>query len=263
MISYFHQNKGSFRVCEDSLTAASFDLLKYLPSELFWKILKNSLYHDKLPFVSGEMIEMKYWEKWNPEGTQNERFVEPDLFVRFYEFDLIIEAKRYDRKQQSEAQLLKEIQGYYNEFADDEKPLYFIQVGGLHNLDDPDDVIINDRKVKVCKTDWTKLLSQITSEKSKIDSIDYSQTNSYKRIFDDLVTVFAMHGFFRKLWIQDLRNPHLKKSKPLTLFSYVKSNQKKQVDQIKNSLIKKLWLQDLNNPYLKNFQSKNLFSYVK
>lgn len=49
MISYFYHNKGNFRIEEDSLTSVIFDSLKYLPSEIFWRILKRSLIYDTLP----------------------------------------------------------------------------------------------------------------------------------------------------------------------------------------------------------------------
>ncbi|PTN10021.1 hypothetical protein C8N47_1021 [Mangrovibacterium marinum] len=86
MISFFTKSKGHLKICEDSLTASVFDLLKYLPTEIFWKILKKSLYHDKLPGISGELIGIRFWEKWSSDGTSNLRYVEPDVFVEFSGF---------------------------------------------------------------------------------------------------------------------------------------------------------------------------------
>ena len=42
MISYFTTGSGSLNKCEDSCTAGVFDILKYLPSDLFWHILKTA-----------------------------------------------------------------------------------------------------------------------------------------------------------------------------------------------------------------------------
>jgi hypothetical protein len=40
--------------CEDSLTAAVFTHLLHLPTEVFWKILRNACYTRKLPEFPGE-----------------------------------------------------------------------------------------------------------------------------------------------------------------------------------------------------------------
>ena len=204
MITFLHQNKGSLTICEDSLTSTVFDLLKYLPTETFWSILKKSLYHQGLPSISGEIQEFVYWPKWNSNGTNNKTYVEPDLFIRFEKFDLIIEAKRHNENQQRENQIKAQIQAYYNEYEDDDKDLYYIQVGGLLHLNEEKPKIYKEKNIVICKTNWTRLLDQIVVEKNKIENIDYSQLNSFKRIFDDLIKGFEMHGFFKKLWLDSL-----------------------------------------------------------
>lgn len=220
MITYFYQNKGNFRICEDSLTSTVFDLLKYLPNEIFWSILKKSLYHQKLPLNSGEILEFTYWTKWNANETDNSRYIEPDLFIRFEEFDLIIEAKRYNENQQKDSQISNEILSYYNEFGEDNKDLYFIQLGGLLDLEEVQDRFVNNKKIVLCKSDWTKLLDQIVFEKNKLNNIDYSQTNSYKRIFEDLIKGFEMHSFFKKIWLDSIEPTNITHQTPKTLFSY-------------------------------------------
>ncbi|HOF16590.1 MAG TPA: hypothetical protein PLF32_06445 [Bacteroidales bacterium] len=221
MISYFYQNKGNFRVCEDSLTSTVFDLLKYLPIEIFWNILKKSLYHQKLPLNSGEILDFSYWTKWNANETDNSRYIEPDLFIRFEEFDLIIEAKRYNENQQNESQITKEIQSYINEFGNENKDLYFIQLGGLFDLNEVQDRFINEQKVVLCKSDWTKLLDQIVYEKDKLNQIDYTHTNSYIRILEDLIKGFEMHSFYKKIWLNSIEPIHITSENPKTLFNYV------------------------------------------
>jgi hypothetical protein len=200
MINYFSKKKGHLKICEDSLTSSVFDLLKYLPSEIFWNILKKSLYFDKLPSVSGDIVAIKFWEKWDPEGTNNSHFVEPDVFLEFYDFDIIIEAKRYNEFQQNVNQRKSQIQSYSNEFGSNNKKLFYIQLGGLHNLEDEanETDIFN---VVICKTDWSKLLNQIIAEKKSIEDVNLSQLNSYKRIYNDLIRCFEMHGFYRKSWL--------------------------------------------------------------
>jgi hypothetical protein len=204
MINYFSKNKGHLKICEDSLSSSVFDLLKYLPSEIFWNILRKSLYHDKLPSISGELFAIKFWEKWSPEGTSNSNYVEPDIFLQFLDFDIIIEAKRHNEFQQKPDQRRSHIQSYSNEFGKNNKKLYYIQLGGLHNIEDEaNEMSIID--VVICKTDWSKLLNQIIAEKKSIEDVNLSQLNSYKRIYTDLIRCFEMHGFFRKRWLSEMK----------------------------------------------------------
>ena len=131
MINYTFKKNNDFKTCEDSLTSCIFDLLKYLPSELFWRILKGSLYFDNLPTNCGEISEIKFWPKWNSEGTDNSKFVEPDLFLQCDDFNVIIEAKRENENQQCEKQKENQLISYFNEF---DKKVFYIQVGGLIDL---------------------------------------------------------------------------------------------------------------------------------
>src|SRR6266568_1660228 len=91
-------------ICENSQTAAVFTDLLHLPAEDFWRILCNACYTKLLPQYAGEPRLVEFWPKWNPNKTQNENYVEPDVFIRFSSFDLIIEAKREDERQQCRGQ---------------------------------------------------------------------------------------------------------------------------------------------------------------
>src|SRR5690606_23258046 len=131
--------KGHITVSEDSLTSMVFDNLKYLPTEIFWRILKRALYYDKLPSTSGELNEMIFWEKWDVKDNTNninKLYVEPDIFIRFETFDIILEAKRYNEKQQSNIQLREQIEGYYYNYGLENKQLFYIQMAGLLDKSD-------------------------------------------------------------------------------------------------------------------------------
>ncbi|MFI5140284.1 MAG: hypothetical protein ACHQIM_20865, partial [Sphingobacteriales bacterium] len=104
-----------FKSSEDSLTSTIFGLLFYLPSELCWKIIRESCYEFLIPFPSKVTVK-EYWPSWNSVNTNNTNYIEPDLFIRTPEFDLIIEAKRYDYGQQYRAQWEGEIRAYFNEY---------------------------------------------------------------------------------------------------------------------------------------------------
>ena len=209
MISYISQKKGKMSYCEDSLTATVFDGLKYLPVELFWKILKNSLYSDyeRLPHASGEIESFSFWGKWsvkdfrtkkesNKDKITNKNFVEPDLFIRFHDFDIIIEAKRYDTKQQKEEQQRNEILAYFNEYGE-EKQLYFIQCGGLQNKDDE-----CFKNVVICKTDWSSLMYSISKVKKQLEEqANTSIDKAVCRILTDILLGLELHQFYNIKWL--------------------------------------------------------------
>jgi len=225
MVSFFHRRKGTLITCEDSLTAVVFDTLKYLPTEIFWSILKRSLYYDKLPKVSGELLSISFWDKWNSENTSNSKFVEPDVFLRFNKFDVIIEAKRLDVKQQSINQMKNEIQAYYNEFQEDKKTLYFIQLGGLHHKNDELNFSFEDKEVKICKTDWTKLLEQIVIENNRLKEKTSSIEFAFIRILEDTINGFALHRYYQKKWLKDLKIDKSNQAQSIeTLFSYARKH---------------------------------------
>jgi hypothetical protein len=225
MISLYTKNKGKLTICEDSLTSHVFDLMKYLPVELFWSILKKSLYQDKLPDYSGEIEDILFWEKWNADKTDNARFVEPDLFLRFKNFDVIIEAKRYDDFQQNEKQHKDQMQSYINEFEIDNKQLYYIQLGGLHDKGNVLNNIINNHDIIICKSDWSSILNQIVKEKENFESVTISYLTPYKRIFEDLIAGFELHQFYKKSWLETLKiDTNLHPQNINQLFTYVKRN---------------------------------------
>lgn len=205
MISLYTKNKGKLKICEDSLTSHVFDLLKYLPVELFWSILKKSLYQDKLPDLSGEIEEILFWEKWNAENTTNKNFNEPDVFIRFKNFDVIVEAKRYDNFQQNENQHKAQMQSYINEFESDNKQMYYIQLGGLHDKENVANKILNNHEIIICKTDWSSILNQIVKEKENFESVSISYLIPYKRILEDLIAGFELHQFYKKSWLSSLK----------------------------------------------------------
>lgn len=224
MITYFHK-KEKLNTCEDSLTATVFDGLKYLPSEMFWRILQSSLYQAKLPefCICGEMLSMSFWEKWSAEGTDidNVNFVEPDVFICLENADIIIEAKRYNEKQQTEHQMNKEIAAYYNEFSRGNKALYFIQCGGLHNK--KDEGSYND--FSICKTDWTRLLDVIVTERMRLNARNSSEA-AHIRILDDIINGMELHQYYKKSWLSELKPVGINNLSLKDTFSYARKGPK-------------------------------------
>ena len=120
---------------EDSLTASVFSHLLHLPSEVFWRILRQACYSKNLPDFPGEP-ELAPWPRWNPAGTENPGCVIPDLFIRFDAFDLIIEAKIKDDGTQDRSQWERELTAYMNEYGKEEKTIRMLAIGGIHSHQD-------------------------------------------------------------------------------------------------------------------------------
>lgn len=203
MISFYYhrKDKRTSYPCEDSLTATLFDTLKHLPSNLLWGIIKKSLIKGTLPAESGELLSISFWDKWDAINTSNINFVEPDVFLRFEKLDLIVEAKRYDSFQQKDYQIINEIIAYFNMYKEDEKDMYFLQLGGLQDTDFYHENL-KDYKFEMCKTNWTTFLEQIVIKNDEFE--DDKQSKSYSRILGDVIYGFELHQFFKKDWLKDL-----------------------------------------------------------
>jgi hypothetical protein len=196
---------------EDSLTAAVFSHLLHLPVELFWPILRNACRGtDKLPEYPGEPREFVYWPNWDPSDTDNSYRVEPDFFIRFLGFDLIVEAKRRDNCMQSPAQWNKELTAYTNTFDLEHraKDVRLIAIGGLWG--DHDGIARELRTggvqcpVHMCR--WSDILAGCQRAKRELCGLKYpsSQSLAHRRILKDVIDLFAVHRFQTGIWFSDL-----------------------------------------------------------
>ncbi|AIY12559.1 hypothetical protein [Cellulophaga baltica] len=223
MISYFINGSGSLSKCEDSCTAGVFDILKYLPADLFWQILKSSLLLDTLPSVAGNIQHIAFWPKWSVKDVEeisNTKYIEPDVFINFTDFDVIIEAKRYDEKQQNPKQHRDQLIAYFNEFKDNEtKEVYYILLGGLHIEDVRKEIIVKGKTVKLSKIKWSSLLSTITSLKKTIENQDLVHQKPILLLLEDVIHVLAIHGYHTKKWLIKMSKYKIKEI-PLNNFKY-------------------------------------------
>lgn len=215
MISLFtHQkNKNTLHTCEDSLTSSVFDLMKFLPVDLLIRILKNSLFHNKLPDDLGDLIQISFWDKWDATNTTNLNYVEPDVFMRFDNVDIILEAKRYDYNQQYPDQMYNELIAYCNEFFSDEKNIIFIQLGGICSNEDENDVVLDKfeyKIVKICKTNWSRLLDTIVYFKNEIENSNDNEKHII-RLLDDIINAFELHQFYKLKWFSEMEKKIINK----------------------------------------------------
>lgn len=199
---------------EDSLTAAVFTHLLHLPVELFWQILREACYSDNFPAAVGEPISVDYWPKWDPTGTGNTTYIEPDVFIRFADFDLIVEAKRWDDRMQDRGQWERELIAYVNEYGEERREVRLLAVGGIH--DESDATIEHQRagKVKpglatgnrssrklICpvhKCRWKRILNECRRLNRQP-----SQSRAVVRILTDVIDLFAWHGYSTGRWFAD------------------------------------------------------------
>lgn len=223
MIKLFVQNKGTTRFCEDSLTASVIGIMQYLPIERFWLILKNALLFDKLPYSAGDILDIQFWPSWDAKGIDNRVRVEPDVFIRFHEIDLILEAKRYDANQQSEDQLSVQLRTYHKMYWEENKSLYYIQLGGLHSSSDEKDIIVDKKNIKICKTDWSRLLAEVNNEYEKLKATDFIVLSPSKRILSDVISAFNIHQYYKINWLEKINTPSINTPSLKTFFEYGKN----------------------------------------
>ncbi|PWK76462.1 hypothetical protein LX99_03328 [Mucilaginibacter oryzae] len=200
--------KKLFRTSEDSLTSTIFGLLLYLPNELFWDILLKSCYGNDIPNYSYRITDYSFWPRWDPLNTRNTNLVEPDLFIKTLDFDIIIEVKRYDQGLQDAEQWISEYKAYLNEFGDFNRDVYLIAVGGI-NDDKTETIILNeapylDKKIKVIKCRWSRLLKTVKDFHYKFDKnqLMLSAHSSVFNILNDLLLGFRIHGFYTGEWFE-------------------------------------------------------------
>lgn len=207
-------NRLVFKANEDALTSSIFERFMYLPKELFQHILKEALL-DVVPNLDLHTIQsIEYWPNWNPENTTNSNRVEPDVFIRTATQDIIIEAKRYDAKQQSKTQWKNEIQAYNNEYSEDKKTLVFIALGGLHNQQ-TETIHVNHKPYQIYKCKWQAILQAINNLKYTLElTKDVLNGNqAILNILEDMIVSFGLFGFSTADWLEHFIPPsYIKKT---------------------------------------------------
>ena len=104
MLQAFYKHKISHEIrnqiwnLEDVKTSSIIGNLLHLPTSIFWQILlnasdENDAEGNMLPTLSAgeDILDFEFWPYWTLEDK-----VEPDVFIRFANFDLIIELKVHD-----------------------------------------------------------------------------------------------------------------------------------------------------------------------
>jgi len=209
MIHSISNKKFSIIPIEDTKTSSIIGDLLHLPAELLWELLRNSC-TDKssMPIYCGEIEEFEFWPHWNGEGSYNKLLVEPDVFIRFEAFDLIIEAKRDDEKGQYKEQWENEFISYFNNYPDDDRKVIMIAIGGSKDMNKLDLAIKSpeDTIVQVFKCNWLSVLIEVSNLLEEMRTIKYRDTNrsALNRILQDIIRGFNIHNLYYLKWLNEL-----------------------------------------------------------
>lgn len=202
---------------EDVKTASIIGVLKNLPAPLFWELLKKSCADNgTLPENSGEIISYDFWPRWTYKTS-----VEPDVFIRFEEFDLIIEAKREDKDGQDHGQWEREIIAYFSTYYDFNKPdrkVVLIALGGSPNMvhenintyitiEEETAKSVNIRiDVNIYKCNWYTLLRNTSHLQEQMQHQRYwdSNRNAVIRLLEDAIIAFNYQGLYDIDWLDSI-----------------------------------------------------------
>ena len=187
---------------EDRKTSSVFENLLLLPDNVFWHIFRTScLFSDGMKSNSGRLLNYAFWCHWDSNGTKNSNFVEPDLFLRFEEFDVIIEAKYNDINGQYSNQWERELKGYYNEYGKDKKSVFFIAVGGNATLN-KEKIIVDGQEQSIFKCSWLSLLVNVNKYRNELRKITVCdmQTSATLRLLDTIILSFSINGVYNIDW---------------------------------------------------------------
>jgi len=214
---YHNQVKSELRqylkIKEDTFTSAVLENLLLLPDELFLEILSNAAEKPFEEKLLGNLLEYEFWPHWDAEGTSNENYVEPDVFLRFEKADMIIEAKRYDTSDHDCSQWQNEIQAYFNEYRqeneneeENEKSLIFISLGGTKLTCE-----FENRNISHYHINWKRLHQEVQKTIDDLNNLKYNQERKYFlreytfiiRILKNVLLGFELHGFFPMEWFKD------------------------------------------------------------
>lgn len=209
---------------EDPKTSSVFETLLMLLDELFWSILRSACFdNDNLPLVAGQIEDYQFWPHWDAANTRNSTLVEPDVFIRFQSFDLIIETKYSDNSGQYSQQWENEIIAYTNEYEND-KPVYFIAVGG--NAEKSSETVSLSGCTIVNKCTWLSILIQITKLRDEYEVMPmmFGNLPSVLRILNLIELAFNIHGVYNIHWFDGIKTdkPLITPDSITTLKTYFK-----------------------------------------
>jgi hypothetical protein len=195
MIHSLRQKNNQDITREDPRISTIFDALLHLPDQLMWEVLRNAC-HDReiLPVDLGVLEHYEFWPQWGSNGTENGRYVEPDVFLRFSKADLIIEAKRSDYEGQSQRQWKNELIAYQNVYGRTDKTVFLVALGGNGSNLQNQMICLPKHKRIVVKCSWDNLHAVLVDKREKL-------TEDNQRVVDSLLLACSLFGFRSYVWL--------------------------------------------------------------
>ena len=210
MIHSYSKIKTDRNYNEDFKTYSTLGVLQYLPAQFFWSLLRGAVIdNQKLPYISGEITEIDFWPKWykihNIKVVPNTTYIEPDVFIRFENFDCIVEVEKTDSSGQQADQWESQTQAYRNEFPEG-RELIYIALGGNPKLD----ASSHEKFRHVYKSTWQRLLHEIDKALQERESMAYrtETTNQEIRILQSAIDAFARYNEYVVELLETMTNYH-------------------------------------------------------
>ena len=203
---------------EDPKTLVVFGDLMLLPDLVLWNILKRAAANKGiLPEDAGLMADkVFFWPKWDPNSkydTGNSKYVEPDVFFRFDNIDVIVEAKYSDSQGQYREEWEREFKAYLNEFEDDKTSAVLLAVGGNPTFEREPAIKVGNRKCPIVKYSWVSLLNAVLAfEKNELSIIQDEKQSSMKRLIRKIESDFqdiGIHKYNKKVELKGLSNLYI------------------------------------------------------
>ncbi len=210
-----------FKPSEDSLTSSVIGLMQYLPDVLFWQLLRGSCgMQSLLPKDVGKIRSVNFWEKMIADGEHNSNYVEPDVWIECEKYDIVIEAKKYDSWGQYQGQWKKEIISFNKTFEYHDKELIYIALGGNTSLKDCT-LDVNGRSYTVYTSSWYNLLGEADKCRQYLISENPAgETRGYIRLLNDLLAIFAKHGYLRIRWLENMEHIRIDRDSTKSISAY-------------------------------------------
>ena len=205
MIHAINKRKTSIEMKEDTKTSMIMGTMLHLPTSILLEIIKKACRSESKLFKDpGNISFVEFWPKWSVEGKYKEKItnslnVEPDLFISFQKYDLIIEVKINDGFGQYKDQWRNEVYSYLNKYGK-KKELFLITLGGNNNLNPEYHTYVN-----ILKCSLSNFMTEVEILKNKIEKHQdsYNFEDSTLRILQDLLSTFKLFGISYS-WLENI-----------------------------------------------------------
>lgn len=212
--------KKAYSSYEDFLTASVVSRITYLPGDILWRIVKCSSLDNNLRKYSGGLEFVEFWPNWPmPDRMKkNGIYRQPDVFLKFEELDVIVEAKRNDSLSQTNVQWSEQLLCYLakrNSENDKKLPVVLWILGGMGVLTDERTLtkifievknsIIEeypDEEIEFAVSPWRNILYSMIDlkhylmedQRRNFSLISFHDRRHILRLADDIIEALRLHG---------------------------------------------------------------------